>query len=156
MHVLLAAGSHLILSRRYLRFDGLLRYENKLMRFGVMGLNFKSAKIKERESLACAFELLFGKRSRHSTVLLSTCNRCEVYFYDPDPAELHTQFLKEMRMTLTNEFDHHLYSYFDQECLAHLSKVTAGFDSAFLGETEIQHQVKCAYIKASDQKKTAF
>lgn len=123
------------------------------MRFGVMGLNFKSAKIEERETIARAFDHLFGKRSRHNTVLLSTCNRSEIYFYDPDPAKLHTQFLKEMRMTLACEFDHNLYSYFDQECLAHLSKVTAGFDSAFLGESEIQHQVKCAYSQAANQKK---
>lgn len=125
------------------------------MRFGIIGINFKSAELSLREQISRVFERLYGIQSvgryRHSCILLSTCNRCELYFYDPDPAQLHATILKEIRLALQSDFDHALYSFFDQECLAHLSKVAAGFDSAFVFESEIQAQVKCAYRRASQK-----
>ena len=52
----------------------------------------------------------------------------------------------------TQEFNQNstykLYSYFGRDCFFHLSKVTSGIDSAIFAETEIQGQVKKAYIDA--------
>ncbi len=123
------------------------------MRFGVIGINFKSAQLQLREQISQVMSRLYGLESlgarRHTCVLLSTCNRCELYFHDPDPTELHGQLLKEMGLALDIDFKHALYSFFDQECLMHLSKVAAGFDSAFVFESEIQGQVKRAYLNST-------
>ena len=119
------------------------------MRFGVLGINHKSASIHLREVLTRALSRLFDRNAigayRHRTVLLSTCNRCELYFHHPDLSNQHSLFLQELRREIDGEFEHALYSFFGEECLVHLSKVTAGIDSAFLGESDIQRQVKEAY-----------
>ncbi|MCP5509193.1 MAG: hypothetical protein H7A39_02120 [Chlamydiales bacterium] len=125
------------------------------MRFGVLGINYKSADLDLREALTRGLESLYRANSlasyRYKTVLLSTCNRSELYFYSSDLSEQHSKFLQELRREIHREFEHALYSFFGEECLSHLSKVTAGFDSAFLGEGEIQRQVKHAYLGAKNQ-----
>ncbi len=125
------------------------------MRFGVLGINHKSADLDLREALTRGLERLYQAGSLASfvdrTVLLSTCNRSELYFHSSDLSQQHSHFLQNLRREVTGEFEHALYSFFGEECLAHLSKVTAGFDSAFLGESEIQRQVKKAYLTAKDQ-----
>ena len=124
------------------------------MRYGLIGINYKSASMQLREELTRAFDRLFGEQSlarhRYRTVLLSTCNRSELYFHSHDLSHQHSRFLHELRQVMDGDFEHALYSYFDDECLLHLSKVTAGLDSAFVGESEIQHQVKVAYRDACD------
>ena len=125
------------------------------MRFGVLGINHKSADLDLREALTKALENLYCLGSLGSyanqTILLSTCNRSELYFHSPDLSEQHSHFLQSLRREIDGEFEHALYSFFGEECLSHLSKVAAGFDSAFLGESEIQRQVKKAYLAAKDQ-----
>ena len=49
---------------------------------------------------------------------------------------------------IEEEFEHKIYSYFGSDCFFHLARVTAGVDSALIGETEIQGQVKRAYETA--------
>jgi glutamyl-tRNA reductase len=122
------------------------------MRVGVLGINYKSSELILREMLARASVHLFGRESKHaaelSLVLLSTCNRTEVYFSGEDLAEIHSRLLHLLREEVTIPFEHKLYSYFGGECFAHLSRVTAGLDSAIVAETEIQSQVKMAYTHA--------
>ena len=115
------------------------------MRVGVIGINHKLADLSLRELLAKAFNKCF---KNHPYVLLSTCNRIELYFSSYDLAETHSQILCALKCHITQEFDQKLYSYFNQDCFFHLSKVTAGFDSAILLETEIQGQVKSSYEQA--------
>jgi glutamyl-tRNA reductase len=120
---------------------------------GVLGLNHKSASLKVREGIAKACEQRFSPFSvhgKHHFILLSTCNRTEIYFSSADLPETHTYLLKVLRGELEEEFDHALYSFFGPECFIHLAKVTAGCDSAILGETEIQGQVKLAYERSSE------
>lgn len=116
---------------------------------GVIGVNHKSASLQLRETLAQIFQNFFRVGSIHgeglSFVLLSTCNRTELYFHTEDLAEGHSRLLKSLRRGMEEEFDHALYSFFGAECFFHLARVTAGLDSAILGETEIQGQVKKAY-----------
>src|ERR1700722_6536475 len=123
------------------------------MRIGIIGINHKSAELRLREKLAKACERLFGSLySYHhpeiSFVLLSTCNRTEIYFHAEDPSETHTYLLNALRCEIEEEFEHKIYSYFGNECFFHLARVTAGVDSALVGETEIQGQVKRAYEMA--------
>ena len=123
-----------------------------VLRVGVIGINFKTADLQLRESIARGAEHLAGERAlffRHPTVLLSTCNRTEIYFHAEDLVEAHIDVLALLRASVEESFDHRLYSYFGIDCLAHLCRVAAGLDSAILAETEIQRQVKVAYEKSS-------
>lgn len=123
------------------------------MRIGVLGINYKLADLKLRELLAKACQRRFGPghaiHGDHSLVLLSTCNRTEVYFSSKDLSETHSYLLQILRAEVKQEFDQKIYSYFGLDCFTHLCKVTAGLDSAILAETEIQGQVKSAYLTAS-------
>lgn len=122
------------------------------MRIGVVGINHKLADLKLREGLAKACQKWFGAmqtiHTQHSFILLSTCNRTEVYFSSQDLAATHSYLLNVLRSEVEEEFDHKLYSFFGIDCFCHLAKVTLGLDSAIIGETEIQGQVKVAYENA--------
>lgn len=124
------------------------------MRVGVLGINHKLADLKLREFLAKACQRRFGAatsmHSDHHFILLSTCNRTEVYFSSDDLAATHSYLLSILRNDVSEDFDQKLYSYFSQDCFQHLCRVTAGLDSAIVAETEIQGQVKAAYEKALD------
>lgn len=119
------------------------------MQIGVVGLNHKLASLRLRENLARACQERFSSHCTQlgstATVLLSTCNRTEIYFSSNDLAASHSDILQVLRDTLVDEFEHRLYSYFGRDCFQHLASVTSGLDSAILGETEIQGQVKTAY-----------
>lgn len=123
------------------------------MRIGVVGINYKLADLKLREQLAktCLnhFPTHENLRPLSHFIILSTCNRTEVYFVSEDLPETHTYILSVLREHILEDFDQKLYSYFGQDCLLHLSRVTAGLDSAIVAETEIQGQVKAAYENAS-------
>lgn len=119
------------------------------MRVGVVGINHKLADLKLREQLAIACQKRFGPSHSvhcdHHFIVLSTCNRTEVYFSSEDLAMTHSYLLSILRLDVDEEFDHKLYSYFGVDCFCHLAKVASGLDSAILAETEIQGQVKAAY-----------
>ena len=130
------------------------------MRVGVLGINHKLAGLELRELLAkiCHRRLHPGQSTHgeHSFVLLSTCNRTEVYFSSEDLAETHSYLLSILRNDVSEDFDQKLYSYFSQDCLMHLCRVTAGLDSAIVAETEIQGQVKNAYETAQQFHRLPF
>ena len=123
-----------------------------LLKVGVIGLSHKTAPLLFREEIAKGADALAGEKGRffpHATVLLSTCNRTEVYFSADDLAQAHSDLLLFLRRHIKGAFEHRLYSYFNLDCFLHLCKVTAGLDSAVLAETEIQRQVKMAYARAA-------
>lgn len=117
------------------------------MRVGVIGINHKTADLHIREVINQAVENGFQRPAFFDFphVFLSTCNRLELYFSGDNLASIHTQILAYLRHNLSEEFDHRLYSYFEEECFLHLGRVVAGLDSAILAETEIQGQVRDAY-----------
>lgn len=119
------------------------------MRVGIIGINHKLANLKLRELLAkaCQRQFVVGGSNcgDHTFILLSTCNRTEVYFFSEDLAMAHTYLLNLLRQEVDDDFDQKIYSYFGHDCFLHLSRVTAGLDSAIVAETEIQGQVKTAY-----------
>lgn len=121
-----------------------------MLAIGVLGLNFKTADLNLREAIARGTQSL-GQNIflRFPVVLLSTCNRTEVYFTAENLASAHSDLLALLRKNIEEPFEHRLYSYFGIDCFAHLCRVTAGLDSAMFAETEIQGQVKQAYLRAS-------
>ncbi len=123
-----------------------------VLRVGVLGINFKTAELPLREAIAKGAQTLSGERSLffpHPTVLLSTCNRTEVYFSAENLAEAQSDLLASLRTRIEEPFEHRLYSYFGIDCFAHLSRVVSGLDSAIVGETEIQRQAKVAYARSA-------
>lgn len=118
----------------------------------MLGINHKLADLKLRERLAKTCLRKFGPEnsihSNHIFILLSTCNRTEIYFHSKDLAATHTYIMSILRNEVDDNFEQKLYSYFGFDCFLHLARVTAGLDSAIIAETEIQGQVKQAYESA--------
>ncbi len=84
-------------------------------------------------------------------VVLSTCNRTEIYAVaERFHGAYHDirNFLSEMAYLPPEEFSDHLYVHYDDEAVAHLFAVTAGLDSAVVGEAEVLGQVRHAWEKA--------
>ena len=121
----------------------------------VLGLSHHSSPVALRERFAfaearipAALQLLRDSGTAEEAVILSTCNRVEIYAVTPvEPAHAFAA-LKEFLVTchdyrdpLTDE----LYSLNEPQSLHHLFKVACGLDSMVLGETEILGQLKKAY-----------
>lgn len=123
------------------------------MRIDTFGINHKTAPVEVREKLAFD-EASLGRvaaRIRESTgapeiVVLSTCNRVEVYVAAADDLEarLLAFFEKERGLKPT------LYRHADSDAVRHLFRVASGLDSMVVGETQILGQVKRAYLAAKD------
>ena len=114
------------------------------MHIGVLGVNFKTAGLALHEVIARNALAVFQEERLIPVVLLSTCNRTEIYF----SAENLVSARDELQERIGLEEEESLYSYFDEDCFSHLCKVTSGLDSAIFLETEIASQVKLAYACA--------
>lgn len=116
----------------------------------VIGLCHTKASLALRQVAAARLHHLFRNRPIEPrpwpTVLLSTCNRCEVY----GPSESFHEWsrsLFELFSDLSEEKP--FYQKDSWDCFRHLCQVTCGLKSAFFAETQIAHQVKVAYERAS-------
>lgn len=118
-----------------------------------LGLNHETAPVEVRERFAVPIELL-GKRSQDLTLLdgvseavvISTCNRMEVYVASQDEKlDLAETNLKRSLGVADGEY---FYECKSDDAMKHLCKVVSGLDSMVLGETEIFGQVKKAYQSA--------
>jgi glutamyl-tRNA reductase len=130
------------------------------VRLFVVGLNHKTAPIELREQLAVSPSNLVGQTAElklreelDEIVLLSTCNRVEIYAAARRPGRL-TYSLLESLCPAPHDFGSCAYVYEDIEAARHLFRVAAGMDSMVLGETEISGQVKQAYETARAAKLT--
>ena len=122
------------------------------MHVGVLGINFKTAQLATQEAIAKgAFALIQEKSTLfpHPVVLLSTCNRTELYFSAEDIYTAQKSLLALLEKQIGPILSQSLYSYFNADCFAHLCRVASGLDSAIFMETEIIRQVKIAYSCAS-------
>lgn len=82
-------------------------------------------------------------------VILSTCNRVELYAVAARPAfDRLAAFLAEVRGTPLSEFAGSLYRLTDENAVRHLFRVAAGLDSVVIGEPQILGQVADAYAAA--------
>ena len=114
----------------------------------VLGLNHHSASLEIREKLAFAPEAQAGALSELAArpgvaeaVLVSTCNRTEVYCR-ADDAGAARAWLVEAGARAGVEVDGLLYCHSDAEAIRHAFRVAAGLDSMVLGEPQILGQVK--------------
>lgn len=82
--------------------------------------------------------------------LLSTCNRFELYAATDDPEETLIALEREIRGLLGRNGEAELVIRRDEDAVAHLVAVSAGLESALLGEHEILGQVRRAYMTATE------
>ena len=119
------------------------------MHIAVIGINHKQADLTLRELIAVVFHTHFSCEQPSSIdadcVVLSTCNRVELYFSAHNLAEVHQKILALLKKEIPFDFEQKLYTFFGIDCFRHLAKVTSGLDSAIIGETEIKGQVSTAY-----------
>ncbi len=94
--------------------------------------------------------------SENGIVILSTCNRSEIYFSSDIGMDRMIGMVKERRGIDDQTFDEYAELYLDEAAAKHLFEVTCGMDSMVLGEDEIQRQVKDAYQFAHELGKTGI
>ena len=135
------------------------------MKILVVGLNHKTAPVDIREKLAFdatgtvrALRQLKGAFREAEFVLLSTCNRVELYSagnrgQGPNSDDL-AKFLSDFHNVPLKDFQDFLYVYSDEESVSHLLTVASSLDSMVVGEAQIIGQVKESYGLACAAKST--
>jgi len=120
----------------------------------VAGLSYKTAPVALREQLAVAPSRLgcHGCRLKvvaglDEVVLLSTCNRVEIYGIAPT-VNGNVKSIFQLLAKFPCDVREHLYLHEGDAAVQHLFSVASGLDSMVLGETEITGQVKDAYERA--------
>ncbi|MFD4816955.1 glutamyl-tRNA reductase [Peribacillus butanolivorans] len=121
-----------------------------------VGINYKTAPVEIREKLsfneaelAEAMKALKNKKSILENVIISTCNRTEIFAVGD---QLHTtryyikEFLSEWFNIDKEEFSKYLFIYEGDGAVEHLFSVTCGLNSMILGETQILGQVRSSYM----------
>ena len=127
----------------------------------VLGINYHTSPVTLLEkvmipvpAMSEALRVLSSHSDIREVIVLSTCNRTEVYAVAERYHAAHTdilEFLCETSGLSADEITPHLYSQFDDDAVVHLFEVAAGIDSAVLGETEIVGQVRDAWDFAMKQ-----
>lgn len=138
----------------------------------VVGLSHRTAPVSLREravldeeALNCSLETLVEKvEGVEEAVLLSTCNRFEIYIAtgseisgvqrsDVQSSDVQRRrilaFLSDQLAIPETELESHLYCYQGDACLRHLMRVAAGLDSLVLGEEQILGQTRTALAAAT-------
>ena len=130
----------------------------------ICGISYKTAPVEMIERFSCGADtytailtrLLHpdgpGPRLAKEAILLSTCNRVELYAVIPDdcdgPARL-ARYLAEFHNLPFELVKSHIYTFQGEEAVDHLFSVASGLDSMILGEPQILGQVRTAFEKAS-------
>jgi glutamyl-tRNA reductase len=128
--------------------------EKKHSKVFAFGLNHQTAPIDVRERFAFDAESVVRELSElqvralvEEALILSTCNRTEIYFCAPHPDPL-VSFISEKGGIDRCSVDTYSYLYVDQKALEHATRVASGLDSMVLGETQILGQLKDAHRNA--------
>ncbi len=137
------------------------------MNIVLVGLSHKTAPVEVRERMAFTPAMIrsaltyFGHThteghlaQTNEGVILSTCNRLEIYatVYDVDAAiDSITKFLSEACDVPLKAFASHLYILQDDDVVWHLMGVAAGIDSMVVGEPQILGQIARSYEAALSQ-----
>lgn len=128
---------------------------------GVLGINHKTASLDVRglfsfskEEILPFAEYVQQKSDILEIVVLSTCNRTEIYFYQEKTCTKKTirgliGLLAQYKQ-LEGNFESVFYHYFEIEAVKHLFEVISGMDSIVIGEDQIVNQVKDAYMHCTE------
>lgn len=126
------------------------------MGFFALGINHTTASVELREQVAFVPEHLAASLQQACAacqltdlVILSTCNRTELYTITHQPEQL-SAWLSSSHGLTQGELLPHVYQYTDEAALSHLMRVASGLDSMMLGEPQILGQVKAAFAHAKN------
>src|SRR5713226_5698031 len=126
------------------------------MEIVLVGLNHRTAPLEVRERVSFTLEQarraadeLRSRGLLEESLVLSTCNRSELYGVPPETshecAPGLSSFLSEFHSVRADVLNGMLYQHYDRAAVRHLFRVSAGLDSQLLGEAEILGQVREAY-----------
>lgn len=131
------------------------------MELVLVGLNFRTAPVEVREKVSFsqeealrAAEDLRSQGILEETLVLSTCNRSEVYGVRPvgnrESAAALAAYLSKFHKVQPDVLNPALFHHYDHDVVRHLFRVAAGLESMLLGEAEILGQVRDAYLRAHE------
>jgi glutamyl-tRNA reductase len=125
------------------------------MRLQILGLNHNTAPIEIREQVVFAGDEVGRAVARlaeldgiEEAVLLSTCNRTEMYVLSDDDGRQRLHDWLHDERNLDPAFTDSLFTLDSDEAIRHIFRVACGLDSMVLGETQILGQLKDAYRAA--------
>jgi glutamyl-tRNA reductase len=133
------------------------------MRLLTVGVSHRTAPVELRETvdfarggLEPALSALASRRIGRELVVLSTCNRAEIYAAADNDAAADAlgRFLSEYHGVAHDRLIPHLFVHRGADVPRHLFRVAAGLDSMVVGEPQILGQVKDAFAKAAEHKCT--
>ncbi len=124
----------------------------------ILGINHTTAPVDIRERLvipesrlAAALNSLTAVKGIQAGVIVSTCNRTELYceteFEEVQPL---TTWLAQYHNLASKNIDSFIYSYRQESAIRHVLRVASGLDSMILGEPQVLGQIKNAYQTAID------
>ncbi len=124
----------------------------------VLGINHKTASVDLREKVAFSPQKLteaLTELAEHavitSSVIISTCNRTEVYAQvNGDDIDILVEWLCAFHQLDRDALMPCIYLHQGELAVRHLMRVACGLDSLVLGEPQILGQVKQAYLMARD------
>jgi glutamyl-tRNA reductase len=138
--------------------DSIPTSESNAISFAVVGVSHSTAPLDVREKLHIAEETIptllreLKKAGVEEAVVLSTCNRTEIYAAGASPEEAVRAVNEtlEKNLGITGEWlQHYAYTLSFEEAYRHLFLVASGLDSMVIGEPQILGQVKDAYKQAA-------
>ncbi len=129
------------------------------MQLLLVGLSHRTAPVELRErvdfsarGLAGALDALTSRNPGREVIVVSTCNRAEIYAATEDPEAARGElasFISEFNGVPHGEIVPHVYDLADLDAARHLFRVAAGLDSLVVGEPQILGQVKAAHAAAA-------
>ena len=129
----------------------------KTMTFNILGLNHNTASLVIRERLTFsndeilyALDQINAIESVNEVVILSTCNRSELYLSADEKGLAQVESWLIEYKNINEETATHLFTKSNEEAINHISRVACGLDSMILGEPQILGQLKEAFRIAQD------
>jgi glutamyl-tRNA reductase len=126
----------------------------------LVGISHRTAPVDVRErvdfqarGVAEALRTIAQRGSTREAVVVSTCNRAEMYVACDDPAATRADlvaFLSEFHRVQASDLTPHVYDVHGLDAARHLFRVAGGLDSLVVGEPQILGQVKDAHTAAAD------
>ena len=120
------------------------------------GINHQTAPIAIREKLAFdstqlfhGLQTLLKNAAVKEAVILSTCNRTEIYSTTKDVGQLQ-DWLIQQKSLRDIDLSQYTYTHHDMDAVRHMMRVASGLDSMVLGESQVLGQMKQAYQLAEN------